>query len=83
MQISYANEDELEEEGDAIAYKNDERLDLGGESDSSAEDQHMIGSAAVGLGKTKKGGLAKYSSESKKFDMSDVDNHFRFLQHID
>lgn len=83
MEISYANEEELEEEGDAIAYKNDERLDLGGESDSSIEDQVMIGQTATGPGKLKKGGLAKYSSEAKKFDMSDVDNHYRFLQHID
>ena len=33
-------------------------------------------------GKSKKG-LPRYTKESLKFDMSDVDNHFRFLQHID
>ena len=45
MKLAYANEDELEEEGDNIAFQNDneaeERLDLNGdESDSSADNDN-------------------------------------------
>ena len=29
------------------------------------------------------GGVPKYATEAAKFDMSDIDNHYRFLQHVE
>ena len=91
MKITYENEEELEEEGDDIAYQNNERLNLN-EGDDSSSEENVHGGAAASLNqyaytppkKKKLGkGLPKYSSESAKFDMKDVDNHYRFLQHIE
>ena len=83
MKITYENEEELEEEGDAIAFQNDERLDLGCDSDSSADEQMAAAAATTSTGYNTKpkgtGGVPRYASEAKKFDMSEIDNHYRFL----
>ena len=80
MKLAYVNEEELEDEGDDIAYQNDEHLNLNAEqSDSSDEDEDVKKPKAAAGQKRKRGGLARYATESKKFDMSDVDNHFRYL----
>ena len=82
MKIAYDNDEELEEEGDNIAYQNDERLDLN-DGDTDSSDEEPSSKAVKNALKKGKGGLPRYASGSKKFDMSILDNQFRFLQHID
>lgn len=45
-------------------------------NEESKDNNQIGGIAALKRGG---GGLAKYASESRKFDMSDIDNHYRFL----
>lgn len=81
-----ATEEEARDDGQGDGDDADEdNLNLNCDSDSSEEEKETARKQAELEKKQRRkvGGLDRYHSDSKKFDMNDIDNHFRFLQHID